>query len=281
MVLLPGCNCCIPCPRPCPSIRYIAIRFQVAAVSGNPIYSSLPLTVDTANLTGVAGTRSWTPPGILSTASSSAVDETLVVDLFQEPGFSVIGTYGKITVTPTSDFFSPCGVYYEFSHSISLGSWPRFEADAASNNYKFPAPRTESVSVRNQKFPLGVWDTAEFEWKEEYRWSSGGTLEPEKIRTIARRPATFQECSSPDSWNTASDVTTGTPDVLTGTYPSVGGSYFRPEPNTNLTNVVPYWDPGSAGFPNFGRPEFYQETFVSPLLWRRLLPDPVVTITVS
>ena len=280
MVLLPGCNCCIPCPRPCPSIRYVAIRFQVAAASGNPIYSSLPLTVDTKNLTGVPGTRSWTPPGILSTASSSAVDETLVVDLFQEPGFSVVGTYGKITVSPTSDFF-PCVVSYEFSHSMALGSWPRFEANAASNNYRFPGPRTESVSVRNQKFPLGVWDTTEFEWKEEYRWTSGGTFEPEKIRTIARRPATFQECSSPDSWNTASDVTTGTPDALTGTYPSVGGSYFRPEPNTNLTNVVPYWDPGSVGFPNFGRPEFYQETFASPLLWRRLLPDPVVTITVS
>lgn len=276
MVLLPGCTCCIPCPRPCPAIRYVAIRFQLAAASGNPIFSSLPLTVDTTN-TGVPGTRSWTPPGILSSVSSPAIDETLVVDLWQAPGFSVVGTYGKITVIPS------CDVYYEFTHSIALGSWPRFEANAASNNYKNPGQRTESVSVVGRKFPLGVWDTAEFEWKDEYRWTSGGTFEPEKIRTIARRPATFQECSSPDSWNTASDVTTGTPDAITGTYPSVGGSYFRPEPNTNtnLTNIVPYYDPGSAGFPNYGRPEFYQETFVSPVLWRRLLPDPVVTITVS
>lgn len=273
MVLLPGCNCCIPCPRPCRSIRYIAIRFQVAAASGSPIFSSLPLTVDTTNVTGVPGTRPWTPPGILSTASSPAVDETLVVDLWQEPGFTVTGTYGQIQVFPTSNFFS-CAVAYEFAHSITLGTWPIFDNLAASNNFKFNRTIGESVSVTNNSFPLGVWDSSQFEWRDTYRWVSGGTIDPSKNRVISRQPPTFQECSSPDSWSTTSDTTTGT-------YPSVGGSYFRPEPTTGLTNIVPYYDPGSSGFPNFGRPEFYQETFVSPVLWTRLLSDPVVTITVS
>jgi hypothetical protein len=268
MVLLPGCECCPPpCPRPCPSIRYVAIRFQVAAASGNPIYSSLPLTVESDYT--AEPTYSWTPPGILSTASSPAVDETLVVDLFREPGFSVVGTYGTITVN------AQCVVSYQFSHKITLGDWPIFTYDSATNNFRFPRTLSETVSVRSSKFPLGVWDNAQFEWKDEYRWTSGGTIDPEKIRAIARQPATFRECSSPDSWSTMSDVTTGT-------YPSVGGSYFRPEPSTGQTNIVPYYDPGSPGFPNAGKPEYLAgESFASPLLWRRLLPDPVVTITVS
>lgn len=268
MVLLPGCTCCIPCPRPCASVRYVAIRFQVAAVSGNPIYSSLPLVVDTTNV-GTPGTRSWTPPGVLTNVSSAAVDETLVVDLWQSPGFTVSGTYGSIRV------LSDCNVNVEFLHSITLGTWPRFDALAASNNFRSNRTLTESVSYSVNLFPLAGWGTTDFLWRDTTNWVSGGTNEPSKTRVLTRQPATFQECSSPDSWGAVSDV-------VTGTYPSAGGSYFRPElVNSSLTNIVPYYDPGSSGFPNFGRPEFYQETFVSPLLWRRLLPDPVLTITVS
>jgi len=273
VVLLPGCGCCFPCPRPCPSIRYVAIRFQLPAVSGNPIFSSLPLTIDATAWGGT--TRSWTPPGILSTVSSPAIDETLVVDLFQEPGFSVAGTYGQITVFPLGGIYS-CLVTYGFSHSVTLGTWPVFDSLAASNNFRYLRTLQEDVSVENNLFPLGAWDTTEFLWRDTYGWRSGNTIEPSMARTISRQPATFQECSSPDSWATVSDV-------ASGTYPSVGGSYERPfliAPGGN-TNIVPYFDPGSPGFPNFSRPEFYQETFVSPLLWRRLLPDPVVTITVS
>ncbi len=276
MVLLPGCRCCgSPCARPCPSIRYVAIRFQVAAASGNPIASSLPLTVNSPY--SWEPPRSWTPPGILSTASSPEVDETLVVDLFSAPGFSVIGTYGRIDVTPLDDLFSPCRVTYRFEHVLSLGTWPRFRQD---DGRLVVANRTvtETVTVTNLEFPWGMWDASEFRYKDTIKWDAFGTTsDPNKTRTITKQPPTFRECSGPSGWNVATNV-------VTGTAPDVGGNYVRPEPSGSgvfTTNVVPYFDTGPSYPPYNGNPYFAGESFASTLEWKRILPNPVVTITVS
>jgi hypothetical protein len=277
MVLLPGCVCCPPpCSRPCPSIRYVAIRFQVAAASGNPIASSLPLTVPSTYPGG--SSRSWTPPGVLSSVSSPEIDETLVVDLWQAPGFSVVGTYGRIDVTSLDDFFNPCKVSYSFSHKLVLGTWPRFRNDGGGV-VGLTRNLLETVDVQNQLFPWGMWDSSDFLYRDQIAWDAGLVIDPRKTRTITKQPPTFRECSGPGGWNIASDVSTGTA-------PSVGGSYVRPEPNgafgQYLTNVVPYYDPGPSYYPYYGAP-YYEvgEGFASTLEWRRILPDPVVTITVS
>ena len=275
MVLLPGCVCCPQCRRPCPSIRYVAIRFQVAAASGNPIASSLPLTVPSTYPGG--SPRSWTPPGVPSSVSSPEIDETLVVDLWRSPGFSVVGTYGRIDVTSLDDFFNPCAVSYRFIHTLVLGTWPRFQQYGGG---AVEGTRTlyEIIDVQNKLFPWGMWGSSDFLYRDQISWDAGLVIDPRKVRTITKQPPTFRECSGPSSWN----ITT---DVSTGTAPSAGGNYVRPEPGGSiayLTNVVPYYDPGPSYYPYYGAPYHEAgEAFSSDLQWKRILPDPVVTITVS
>lgn len=272
MVLMPCGSCCgqTSCPRPCSSIRYVSVRFQLGAASGNPIASTLPVAV-----TGGLASP-WSPPGILSSVTSPAIDETLVVDLQQEPGFEVVGTYGKITSFSSSHPFTPCAITYEFVHTLNLGQWPVWNPTGAQTPFWWPRAVTETVSAWVILFPWAGWDASQFIFREKRSWVSGRTYDPRYERTIDYQPATFQECSGPGSWSVTSDSTVGT-------YPSPGGSYVRVEPAyPNLTNVVPYMDPGPSYFPIFGQPYWepgYQ--FVDPFNWRRILPDPVVTVTVS
>lgn len=264
MVLLPGCNCCIPCPRPCPSIRYIAIRFQVAAASGSPLYSSLPLTVTPA-YPGYSS-YTWTPPGVLSSVSSPAIDETLIVDLWQQPNFSVSGTYGNISVN------SSCIVSYRFSHSLALGTWHAF--DPESGQFRRTNTLTETVTVFNSSFPLGVWGASQFVWQDNFNWMSPFAA-IRRNRTVSMSPSTFRECSNPGVWAVTSETTSAS-------FPVQGESYNIPEVPGLETRVVPYYDPGPWYYPHFFNPAYVVgEGYLSPLLWRRILPDPQITITVS
>ena len=273
-MLLPGCGCCVsfpafPCPRPCASeFRYISVRFQHAAGSGNPIATTLPVDVIGDDPLG-ATSRPWSPPDVPSTVSFDAVDETIVIDTFETPGYTISGTYGLATVGGPSECFASVG----FFRQVEIGKWRHYsESSGFPNTWSSPLPFYEAVSLsanlpwispQGGSYDISTsisWNTRQVPISAQYSWARTQT------------PASGNQCTAPTSWGQSSLAVSGVAHLEEFTKP--GNSNFF-----STKYFVPYSNSGGYGvleryFNYSGLPE-------ERLVWRRLLPDPTITISVS
>jgi hypothetical protein len=231
---------------------------------------------------GFKETFDFYAPGISSSVSSPEIDETLVLDLSQEPGEDVVGQYGKITNAK-----DPCAISFSFSYRLVLGEWPIFNPTNTQGFYPFDYGPGQSrnveyelISVSSLAFPFAITSSDNFtiRWRES--WNVGSeTIDPYKRREVQKSPAEFQSCTSPNQWPTASET-------ITGSFPAQYGQYVKGiSPYPQLTNVVPWYYQNKAWYDPQYLPDPYpawdNQGFTDPFYWRRILPDPVVTVTVS
>jgi hypothetical protein len=221
-------------------------------------------------------------PGISRNVTSQAIDETLVLDLSQEPGADVVGQYGKITNAK-----DPCAISFSFSYKLVLGEWPIFNPTNTQGFYPydyFPGRAKnvlyEYVSAVSLAVPFAITSAQNFtlQWRES--WNVGSEqIDPYKRREVQKSPTDFQSCTSPDQWPATSQT-------ITGSFPSQYGQYVKGDaPYPSLTNVVPWFPQSKYWYDPSWLPDPYPywsgQSFSAPFYWRRILPDPVVTVTVS
>ena len=274
MVLMPGCGCCVSftCPRPCASqFRYISVRFQHAAGSGNPIVTTLPVDVIDYSVYPIgSASKQWSPPDVPSTVSFDAVDETIVIDTFETPGYTISGAYSQATVGGLSACFSSVS----FSRQVEIGQWRTFN-ETQANQWSIRRPFYERVEVsvnlpwispQSNLYDVSTgvtWNTRLIPVSAQYSW------------TRTQTPVSGSECTSPTSWGQSSLVSSGVAHLGEFTKPGYSDVY-------SIKYFVPYSNYGTNGV--YGSLETYSNYSGLPeerLVWRRLLPDPTTTISVS
>ena len=304
MVLMPGCLCCgqAGCPRLCSNITHAAFRFHIPAGSGDP-FANLPLKRFAGNYqpNGFGGfdplyDTDWVPehphPRDLSWPE---IDETLVIDLTQPPPTTVAGTHGSVVFEPVTDHTGAlvdCILSVGFSYSLNICTWPYWRWSASLGWVYQSSPMiSESVGISLRWFnglftpfpyvvsaaSLGAANFALSKWARYFRVDESSTHAWH--RHIVREPAVFRDCNTqPESWPITTNASAGL----------VAGNEYTPDNYTDPGNpfdlgstiLIPYL----TGHVDGADYTLQNPNFVSteePLRWRRLLPEPTLTVTVT
>lgn len=297
-VFIPGCPCCgVGCPRPCQNITTVACRFHIPAGSGDP-FANLPLRRYSGNRNpdgSLIYDTDWFPGHPYSSPVSwPEIDETLVIDITKPPPSTITGNYGSLSLTSTLDStgaITDCRLNVSFSYSVMICRWPYWRY-SSSLGWVYAGERDvkERVGVSHASAPAersipyvlsaASLGASNFSVTTSAQWigvnGSGGSW----TRIIQRAPAVFRDCDSqPASWPVTEDTSVGLAvggEYTIQDYTNPGGYPLNP----GFTILIPYMIGSVDGAdytldnPNFIAVE-------EPLRWRRVLPEPTLTITVT